>query len=153
RCRLRPRPGSACTGLGRPVLPDADLFPHFPLGLGARESRAGGDVSRAAARTSARGAHPGLQPARHGYRRRIRCLCAPSRDEAEARGMTFEMIHLWWWPYVFITVGGALATAPFRFLGVYLGGRISESSDALVFVRAMATALVAAVIANLIVFP
>jgi branched-subunit amino acid transport protein len=67
--------------------------------------------------------------------------------------MTFEAIDAWWWPYLFILVGGWLATDAWRFLGVYLGDRISEDSDALVFVRAVATALVAAVIANLIVFP
>lgn len=67
--------------------------------------------------------------------------------------MNFGAIDAWWWPYVFILVGGWLVTDCWRFLGVYLGDRISEDSDALVFVRAMATALVAAVIANLIVFP
>lgn len=67
--------------------------------------------------------------------------------------MTFESIDAWWWPYLFILVGGWLATDSWRFLGVYLGDRISEDSDALVFVRAVATALVAAVIANLVVFP
>lgn len=40
-----------------------------------------------------------------------------------------------------------------RYLGVYFGGRVSSDSEALVFVRAVATALVAAVIAKLIVFP
>lgn len=67
--------------------------------------------------------------------------------------MTFGGIDAWWWPYLFILAGGWLATDVWRYLGVFLGGRISEDSDALVFVRAMATALVAAVIANLIVFP
>ena len=59
----------------------------------------------------------------------------------------------WWWPYLFILVAGWLATDIWRFLGVYFGGRISEDSDALVLVRCVATALVAAVIGNLIVFP
>lgn len=67
--------------------------------------------------------------------------------------MTFDAFDPWWWPYLFILVGGWLATDSWRFLGVYLGGRIADDSDALVFVRAVATALVAAVIANLIVFP
>lgn len=67
--------------------------------------------------------------------------------------MTFFANQAWWWPYVFILAGGWLATDAWRFLGVFLGDRISEDSDALVFVRAVATALVAAVIANLIVFP
>ncbi len=67
--------------------------------------------------------------------------------------MTFDAIDAWWWPYLFILVAGWLATDSWRFLGVYFGGRIAEDSDLLVLVRAMATALVAAVIGNLIVFP
>lgn len=67
--------------------------------------------------------------------------------------MTFDAINAWWWPYLFILVGGWLATDSWRFLGVFLGDRISDDSDVLVLVRAVATALVAAVIAHLIVFP
>jgi hypothetical protein len=67
--------------------------------------------------------------------------------------MTFASIDAWWWPFLFIVLAGWLATDSWRFLGVYLGGRISEDSDLLVLVRAVATALVAAVIGNLIVFP
>jgi len=67
--------------------------------------------------------------------------------------MTFDAIAAWWWPYLFILVAGWFATDSWRFLGVYFGGRISEDSDLLVLVRAVATALVAAVIGNLIVFP
>jgi len=67
--------------------------------------------------------------------------------------MTFDAIEAWWWPFLFILVAGWLATDAWRFLGVYLGGRISEDSDFLVLVRTIATALVAAVIGNLIVFP
>lgn len=40
--------------------------------------------------------------------------------------MTFDALDAWWWPYVFILVAGWLATDSWRFLGVYLGGRISE---------------------------
>ena len=67
--------------------------------------------------------------------------------------MSFDSIDAWWWPFLFILVAGWLATDAWRFLGVYLGGRISEDSDILVLVRAVATALVAAVIANLVMFP
>lgn len=67
--------------------------------------------------------------------------------------MSFDSIDAWWWPFLFILVAGWLATDTWRFLGVYLGGRISEDSDILVLVRAVATALVAAVIANLVIFP
>lgn len=67
--------------------------------------------------------------------------------------MTFFSNDAWWWPFLFILVAGWLATDFWRFLGVYLGGRLSDDSDLLVMVGAMATALVAAVIGNLIVFP
>lgn len=67
--------------------------------------------------------------------------------------MTFEAFDNWWWPFLFILLAGGLATDVWRFLGVHFGGRISEESEALVFVRAVATALVAAVIGNLVVFP
>jgi hypothetical protein len=67
--------------------------------------------------------------------------------------MTFDALDAWWWPYLFILIAGGVATDAWRFLGVYLAGGISEDSDLLVMVRCVATALVAAVIANLIVFP
>jgi len=67
--------------------------------------------------------------------------------------MTFDAVETWWWPFLFILIAGWLATDAWRFLGVYLGGRILEDSDLIVLVRTVATALVAAVIGNLIVFP
>ena len=67
--------------------------------------------------------------------------------------MTFFSYGVWWWPYLFILFAGWLATDVWRFLGVFIGGRVAEDSDAMVLVRTIATALVAAVIANLIVFP
>ncbi|MEX0343586.1 MAG: AzlD domain-containing protein [Rhizobiaceae bacterium] len=67
--------------------------------------------------------------------------------------MTWEAIDTWWWPYLFILVAGWFATDIWRVLGVYLGGRIDEQSDMLVLVRCIATALVAAVISNLVLFP
>jgi branched-subunit amino acid transport protein len=67
--------------------------------------------------------------------------------------MTLDSIDAWWWPYLFIMAGGWAMTYPWRVLGVLLGGRVDEDSDVLVLVRAIATALVAAVIGNLIVFP
>lgn len=67
--------------------------------------------------------------------------------------MTFDTIDSWWWPYVFILLAGWLATDSWRFIGVYLGGRISEQSEILVLVRCIATALVAAVVANLVLYP
>ena len=67
--------------------------------------------------------------------------------------MTFDAIDAWWWPFLFILVGGWVATDAWRFLGVYLGSRLAQDSEALVLVRAVATSLVAAVIGNLVIFP
>jgi hypothetical protein len=67
--------------------------------------------------------------------------------------MSFDAFDVWWWPYLFILIAGWLATDIWRFLGVYIGGRLSEDSDLLVLVRCVATALVAAVIGNLVAFP
>ncbi len=67
--------------------------------------------------------------------------------------MTLQSVDAWWWPYLFILAGGWAMTYPWRFLGVFLGGRIGEGAAILVLVRAVATALVAAVIGNLICFP
>jgi hypothetical protein len=57
------------------------------------------------------------------------------------------------WPYLFIAVAGWLATDVWRWLGVLLGNRLLDDSVLLIWVRAVATALVAAVIARLILFP
>jgi len=67
--------------------------------------------------------------------------------------MTLASFDTWWWPYAFILVAGWAMTYPWRALGVYLGGRIRDDAEILVLVRAVATALVAAVIGNLICFP
>lgn len=67
--------------------------------------------------------------------------------------MTFHSFDTWWWPFLFILLAGSLTTDCWRFLGVYLGDRLSEKSEVLVFVRTVATALVAGVISNLVLFP
>ncbi|MFK0383112.1 AzlD domain-containing protein [Agrobacterium sp. NPDC090273] len=63
------------------------------------------------------------------------------------------MTDQWWAPYVFIAIAGWLATDLWRWLGVLAGNRLKEDSEALSWVRAVATALVMAVTAKLIVFP
>ncbi len=63
------------------------------------------------------------------------------------------MSDMWWWPYVMIVVAGWLATDIWRWLGVLVGARLREDSEILMWVRAVATALVAGVISRLILFP
>lgn len=58
-----------------------------------------------------------------------------------------------YWPFLVILVAGWLATDFWRWLGVLAGNRLQEGSEALHWVRAVATALVMAVTAKLVVFP
>ncbi|RYC17397.1 AzlD domain-containing protein [Ciceribacter ferrooxidans] len=55
--------------------------------------------------------------------------------------------------YGVILLAGWLATDVWRWLGVIAGNRMNEDSEALKWVRAVATSLVMAVTAKLIVFP
>ncbi|MDQ3560241.1 MAG: AzlD domain-containing protein [Pseudomonadota bacterium] len=67
--------------------------------------------------------------------------------------LTFDSFQSDWWPYLFILLAGTLATEIWRWLGVFVGGALGEGSEGLVFVKAVATALVASVVGQLIVFP
>ena len=57
------------------------------------------------------------------------------------------------WPYLFILIAGSLPTHIWRYLGVLSAGRLSERSPLIGVVRAVASALVAAVIARLVLYP
>ncbi|MEM1038305.1 MAG: AzlD domain-containing protein [Pseudomonadota bacterium] len=57
------------------------------------------------------------------------------------------------WPYIFILLAGVLPTAVWRWAGVFLVGNMDEHSQAMVLVRCIATALVAAVIAQFVFAP
>ncbi|MEP1207933.1 MAG: AzlD domain-containing protein [Rhizobiaceae bacterium] len=67
--------------------------------------------------------------------------------------MYFDSFDSAWWPFLFILLAGALPTAVWRWIGVLLVGNLDDSSQWLVLVRCVATALVAAVIAQLIFEP
>ena len=56
------------------------------------------------------------------------------------------------WPYVVLILVGFLPNEVWRFLGFVLARGIDETSEMLVWVRAVATAVLAAVIAKLTVF-
>ncbi|MCF3935755.1 AzlD domain-containing protein [Acuticoccus sp. M5D2P5] len=56
-------------------------------------------------------------------------------------------------PYLTILVGAALPTHIWRWLGVLFAGKLDEQSELFTWVKAVATALVAGVIAKLILFP
>ena len=67
--------------------------------------------------------------------------------------LTFDSFGSAWWPYLFILLAGTLATDLWRWIGIAIGGSLREDSAALTWIRAVATALVAAVVGQLIVFP
>ena len=67
--------------------------------------------------------------------------------------MFYNSFDTWWWPFLFIMLAAWLPTSMWRWAGVWLIGDIDEHSEVLVAVRCVATALVAAVVAQFIFFP
>lgn len=67
--------------------------------------------------------------------------------------LTYTSLDAWWWPYVFILLAGSLPTNIWRWLGVFAGRVLRDDSDMLLWVKAVATALIAGVISKLILFP
>ncbi len=65
----------------------------------------------------------------------------------------YDAIDAAWWPFVFVLLAGWLPTDVWRWLGVASAGRFDETSPALAVARTVATSLVAAVIARLILYP
>jgi branched-subunit amino acid transport protein len=59
----------------------------------------------------------------------------------------------WLWPYLVVVVVGFLPTEVWRVLGVFAGKGLDEESELLRWVRQVATALVAAVVAKLVLAP
>jgi Branched-chain amino acid transport protein (AzlD) len=57
------------------------------------------------------------------------------------------------WPYAVVVLCGFLPTEVWRVLGVVLGKGLDEEAEALVFIRMIATGLVAAVVAKLLLSP
>lgn len=67
--------------------------------------------------------------------------------------MFYDSFDTWWWPFLFILLAGVLPNAVWRWAGVLLVGNIDTDSQWLVLVRCIATALVAAVIAQFVFLP
>jgi hypothetical protein len=57
------------------------------------------------------------------------------------------------WPYLLVIVAGFLPTDIWRWLAVIFARRLDEGSEIMIFVRAVATALVAGVIMRLVLLP
>jgi hypothetical protein len=58
-----------------------------------------------------------------------------------------------WHALMVLLLAGFLPNEVWRMLGVWLGGGVDEGSELLVWVRAVATAILAGVIAQILVFP
>jgi branched-subunit amino acid transport protein len=58
-----------------------------------------------------------------------------------------------WHALVVLLVAGVLPNQIWRWLGLWLGGGLDEGSDLLMWVKAVATAILAGVIAQIIVHP
>ncbi|MEM8837972.1 MAG: AzlD domain-containing protein [Pseudomonadota bacterium] len=58
-----------------------------------------------------------------------------------------------WNPFLFIILAGAIPTQMWRWMGAVFSASLAEDSEILIWVKAVATALVSALIANLVVFP
>jgi branched-subunit amino acid transport protein len=57
------------------------------------------------------------------------------------------------WPYLILILAGYLPNEVWRWLGVVFSRGVREDSEVLVWVRAVATALLAAVIAKIVLLP
>lgn len=57
------------------------------------------------------------------------------------------------WPYLVLVLVGFLPNEIWRFLGLMLARRLDEGAEILVWVRAIATAILAGVVGKLIFFP
>ena len=57
------------------------------------------------------------------------------------------------WPYLLLVLAGFLPNEVWRLLGLVLARRLNEGAEILVWVRAVATAILAGVIGKLIFFP
>ncbi|MBL8573896.1 MAG: AzlD domain-containing protein [Hyphomicrobiaceae bacterium] len=67
--------------------------------------------------------------------------------------LTFTSIDAWWWPWLFVLLAGWVPNDIWRALGVMSSGRLTEDMEIFRWVKAVATALVAGVIAQLVVLP
>jgi hypothetical protein len=57
------------------------------------------------------------------------------------------------WPYLLVILAGFLPTDIWRWLAVIFARRLDENSELMIFVRGVATAMVAGVITRLVLFP
>jgi len=57
-----------------------------------------------------------------------------------------------WWPYLFLIVAGFLPNEVWRMLGIAASRGIDEESELIIWVRAVATAILTGVVSKIVVF-
>ena len=67
--------------------------------------------------------------------------------------MYFDSVDAWWWPFLYILLVGWLPSDVWRAIGTVASGWIDPDGEWIVLVRAVANALVAAVIARIVFQP
>src|SRR3954451_5305068 len=127
------------------VLPVLDRAPQ-PRGRRRRRARDGGSALSIGREDEFRPRHPRQRP-RGGHHRLWRALVAGG-----AR-MSFAQLIGDWHALAVLFVAGVVPNQIWRMLGLWFGGGIDEGSELLVWVRAVATAILAGVIAQIVVEP
>ena len=146
--RLLPRGRTAAAVRGRAAVSDADVVPD----LDRAQCAANGGPAGAGARPRARPAADLLaRRARPDVDRRRRRL-ARLRRSPLARGRRDERRLAELWPYLLLILVGFLPNEIWRVLGLVLARGLNEDSEIVVWSRAVATAILAGVIAKLILF-
>jgi hypothetical protein len=57
-----------------------------------------------------------------------------------------------WWPYLFLIVAGFLPHEIWRMLGIFASRGLDEGSELIIWVRAIATAVLTGVVSKIVVF-
>src|SRR6187455_2151445 len=132
----------------RTFVPDADVVPHVhgtQRTHDARQTWTGiGIADRAVAHNSRRQSRPDVD----GPDRRHACLSRASHT----RGHDMNPLLMELWPYFLMVLVGYLPNEVWRVFGLVLARGLNEDSQVVVWSRAVATAILAGVIAKLVLF-
>src|SRR5665213_762997 len=148
RDRLRPCRQSAGTVRGRDPALDAAGVPALHRAQLPAARRRGGAGAGARAVSSRQ---PAAYGRRHPDQRRVGRHCRLGRALVAGEGMSNFVGD--WHALLMLMLAGFLPNEIWRQLGLWLGGGIDEGSELLVWVRAVATAILAGVIAQILLQP
>ena len=146
--RLRPRRQSAATARRRDPAADAAGLPaldraQLPAAFRYPGAGAGAGAVSAGVAAAHRRRHPDQR-----HLGRHHCLWRPLVAGARMSDFIGD-----WHALLVLVVAGFLPNEVWRMLGLWFGGGVDEGSELLVWVRAVATAILAGVIAQILVLP